>query len=69
MIDDSDVDSVFLVALFSNGWTAGIAIIIGLIMMFIVSENKDECSKKQCPVASQQSQLLNHQCLCVQEAK
>lgn len=66
MLDDSDLDFVIL------GWPSGgwiitvLGLIIFVVVLFIVSGNKDECAKKHCANGAT-SQLLNHECLCVEK--
>lgn len=67
MLDDSDSNSLFLGSVFTNGWLSLVFFIFGLIFTIVVCNNKQECSTKTCNVGK--PQLMNHQCLCVEQAK
>jgi hypothetical protein len=67
MLDDDDVEFVAL-AWSGGGWVIGVlGIIVLVIMMVIVSGNKDDCAKLSCPHGS--PKLMEHECLCVDKAQ
>jgi hypothetical protein len=69
MIDFEDVE---IVAWSGGGGGGPAAAFIGLLLVVIVfciaMCNADECSRKTCPHGGT-SQLMNHTCLCVEEAR
>lgn len=69
MIDFEDVE---IVAISGNGGGGPVAALLFLalvIALFCVAMcNSDECSKRHCPNGGA-PRLMNHACLCVQEAR
>lgn len=68
MLDDSDLDFEIL-AWPNGGWIITVlGFIVFIVMLVIVSDNKEECAKKHCDNGGT-SVLLNHECLCVEKAR
>lgn len=69
MIDDDDVDSVWLAAMVSNNPTLSLIFLIILITVAIIAyQNNKECSTKKCD-AGYTAKLMEHDCLCVKKAE
>lgn len=64
MIDGSDGDFVFLA---SGGSLLGLA--IAIILWVIAAGNADDCAKRQCSVPGQSGHLIDHECVCVEDAR
>jgi hypothetical protein len=63
MIDDSDGDYVLL----ASGGSI-LLIILSIVIYFIAYQNEDECSKRKCREGSV-AKVIDHECLCVEQAK
>jgi hypothetical protein len=68
MIDHDDGDDFWLASLFTPGGLGIILLIIAIVFWIIAASNDADCSKKQCP-APMTPKLMDHQCLCVTEAR
>lgn len=68
MLDDDDVEFTALAFPVTGPISFVLFLITIIIMLVVVSHNKDECAAMHCDNGGQ-AQLLNHQCLCVEKAK
>lgn len=69
MIDDSDLDFTILASGGSGGGCIRVIlslIAIGLVWYF-VAQNKQECAAMHCGKGT--PELMNHKCLCAEEAR
>ncbi len=68
MLDDSDLEFTAILTSESGGGCLGsiIGLIIVLVVWYFVDQNKTECAAMHC---NRGTQLMNHKCLCVEEAK
>lgn len=68
MIDDDDVNSAFLVTMFTKNPILSIILaIIFFVVMYQSCVNKKECAKQSCPNGGH-AILLKNECLCVTPA-
>jgi len=66
MIDNEDSDDVMLLGLFTPGWMGAALVVLALVFWLVASQNADECASKACP--SGKPKLMEHECLCVEQA-
>ena len=68
MIDDDDVNSVFLVTMFTKNPILSIILaLIFFVVMYQACVNKSECAKQSCPNGGH-AIVLKNECLCVTPA-
>lgn len=68
MIDDDDVNSAFLVTMFTKNPILGMILaIIFFVLMYQSCVNKKECAKQFCPNGGH-AIVLKNECLCVTPA-
>lgn len=69
MIDDSDADDFWLIALITdNPIIIVLALVAGIVFGIIAVSNSQKCSTRHCP-DGQTPKLMNHECLCVTRAR
>jgi hypothetical protein len=68
MMDDDDVEWVAILWP-TGGWLISIiGLIVLVVMLVVVSGNKDDCARLQCS-SGKTPKLMQHECLCVELAK
>jgi hypothetical protein len=68
MLDDDDLDFAVLASSGSGGWLGAIlGLVVVVVVWYFVDQNKTECASLHCDRGT--PQLMNHQCLCAEQAK
>jgi hypothetical protein len=69
MIDHSDGDDFWLVSLFTENPIVSLAfLVIAIALWWAACDNEKTCVTKSCPTDSR-PKLMEHECLCIMEAK
>ena len=69
MLDNDDLDFTILATSGNGGGCIGalLGLIVVIVVWYFVDQNRQECAELHCDRGT--PQLMNHQCLCAEQAK